>query len=136
LRELACEKLAFEKLTFNKLALKKLAFKKLAFAKLTFEKLAFEKLAFENSQTFFINYLILKGQTLKPWPTRGYSPLSGIYGHSTVYNSVMQSFYVYGGITFTHRRVEVSNKLFVLHYPTRRWSIVQANSGRTRPHPR
>ena len=61
---------------------------------------------------------------LRGWPTRGYSPLSGIYGHTTVYNSAMASFYVYGGVSYSAGRVQVSNALFVLHYPTRRWSVV------------
>ena len=61
---------------------------------------------------------------LRGWPTRGYSPLSGIYGHTTVYNSAMSSFYVYGGVAYSAGRVQVSNALFVLHYPTRRWSVV------------
>ena len=56
--------------------------------------------------------------------SRGYSPLSGIYGHTTVYNSAMHSFYVYGGVSYSAGRVQVSNALFVLHYPTRRWSVV------------
>ena len=60
-----------------------------------------------------------------PTLSRGYSPaLSGIYGHTTVYNSGMHSFYVYGGVSYSAGRVQVSNALFVLHYPTRRWSVV------------
>ncbi len=73
---------------------------------------------------------------LQAFQTRGFSPLSGIYGHTTVYNSAMKSFYIYGGISYASGRVEVSSKLFVLHYPTRRWSTVPANEGRTKPFPR
>ena len=65
--------------------------------------------------------------SLKSWPTRGFSPLTGIYGHTTVYNS--GTFYVYGGISYASTRVEVSNNLYVLHYPTRRWSTVPKNEG-------
>ena len=74
--------------------------------------------------------------TLKAWPTRGHSPLSGLYGHSTIYNVAMESFYVYGGISYSKRRVGVSDSLYVLHFPSRKWSMVPAISGRTRPHPR
>ena len=69
---------------------------------------------------------------LRGWPTRGYSPLSGIYGHTTVYNSAMASFYVYGGVSYSAGRVQVSNALFVLHYPTRRWSVVSENIKQSR----
>ena len=59
--------------------------------------------------------------------------LHGLLGHTTMYHDRMQSFYVYGGISYTR---EVSNNLFVLHFPTRRWSKVPINNGRNVPYPR
>ena len=78
------------------------------------------------------------GSLLRPWPTGGYSqPLSGLYGHTTVYHQAMQAFYVYGGISYSQNRVKVSNSLYVLHYPSRKWSIIPGNEGRvSQPYPR
>lgn len=48
-----------------------------------------------------------------------------------------RAFYVYGGISYASAgRVEISNHLFVLHYPTRRWSLIPPNEGRFKPYPR
>ena len=81
----------------------------------------------QNEKQIFLEFPISKNSFYQKNPTclsRGYSPLSGIYGHTTVYNSAMHSFYVYGGVSYSAGRVQVSNALFVLHYPTRRWSVV------------
>ena len=81
----------------------------------------------ERKTNSFLDFPISKNPFDQKNPTclsRGYSPLSGIYGHTTVYNSAMHSFYVYGGVSYSAGRVQVSNALFVLHYPTRRWSVV------------
>ena len=81
----------------------------------------------QNEKQIFLEFPISKNSFDQKNPTclsRGYSPLSGIYGHTTVYNSAMHSFYVYGGVSYSAGRVQVSNALFVLHYPTRRWSVV------------
>ena len=50
-----------------------------------------------------------------------------------MYHERMESFYVFGGISYTR---EVTNNLFVLHFPTRRWSKVPINNGRNMPYPR
>lgn len=45
---------------------------------------------------------------------------------------------MYGGISYAPGggRVEITNHLFVLHYPTRRWSMIPGNEGRFKPFPR
>ena len=47
---------------------------------------------------------------IQNWPTSGLSPLQGIYGHSTVFHAKLQSFYVYGGITYSNRSVNINYK--------------------------
>ena len=37
---------------------------------------------------------------------------------------------------FIYRRVDVSNRMYVLHYPTRSWSLVPPINSRMRPQPR
>ncbi|XP_028050046.1 multiple epidermal growth factor-like domains protein 8 isoform X7 [Monomorium pharaonis] len=55
--------------------------------------------------------------------TMGNGPL-GIYGHSTVYHSKSDSFYVFGGYTYAVNKTFISNKLYSLNYKTRTWSVL------------
>lgn len=55
--------------------------------------------------------------------TLGNSPL-GIYGHSTVYHTKSDSFYVFGGYIYAINRTFISNKLHAFNYKTKRWSIL------------
>ncbi|XP_066597515.1 multiple epidermal growth factor-like domains protein 8 isoform X2 [Prorops nasuta] len=55
--------------------------------------------------------------------TVGNGPL-GVYGHSTVYHSRSDSFYVFGGYTYAINRTFISNKLYALNYKTQSWSIL------------
>lgn len=64
---------------------------------------------------------------------RGSSP-TGIYGHSSVYHSVSQSVYVFGGYVFdANGHTEMSNKLFALNVPDRTWSEVPPFKELNRP---
>ena len=66
---------------------------------------------FSERNGFSNQVLIYNNKALRPWHTpNGYSPLSGIYGHSTVYNRDLKSFFVYGGVAYDNRRVEISNR--------------------------
>lgn len=56
-------------------------------------------------------------------PTTGNSPLA-VYGHSTVYHSKSNSFYIFGGYTYSVNRTFISNKLYALNYKTRMWSVL------------
>ncbi len=93
---------------------------------------------YSESKGFSNQVLKYKNKALRPWHTaHGFGPMAGgIYGHSTVYNRDLKSFYVFGGVAYDKKRVAISNRLFVLHYPTRRWSIVPISSGRMKPQPR
>lgn len=55
--------------------------------------------------------------------TIGNGPL-GVYGHSTVYHSKSDSFYIFGGYTYAINRTFISNKLYALNYKTRMWSVL------------
>ncbi|XP_046832865.1 multiple epidermal growth factor-like domains protein 8 isoform X2 [Vespa crabro] len=55
--------------------------------------------------------------------TNGNGPLV-IYGHSTVYHSKSDSFYVFGGCTYVINKTFISNKLYALNYKSRRWSVL------------
>ncbi|XP_076755978.1 multiple EGF like domains 8 [Xylocopa sonorina] len=55
--------------------------------------------------------------------TIGNGPL-GVYGHSTVYHSKSDSFYIFGGYTYAINRTFISNKLYALNYKTRTWSVL------------
>ncbi|XP_026667029.1 multiple epidermal growth factor-like domains protein 8 isoform X3 [Ceratina calcarata] len=55
--------------------------------------------------------------------TIGNGPL-GVYGHSTVYHSKSDSFYIFGGYTYAINRTFISNKLYALNYKTRAWSVL------------
>ena len=60
----------------------------------------------------------------------------GLYGHSTVYHSPTRSFYIYGGIVYYNKDdMEISNKLFALHYPSKTWSTVSIYSYQAHPNP-
>ena len=55
--------------------------------------------------------------------TVGNGPL-GVYGHTTVYHSKSDSFYVFGGYTYAINRTFISNKLYALNYKSRAWSVL------------
>jgi len=58
--------------------------------------------------------------------TSGSAPL-GIYGHSTVYHKTTDTVYVFGGVLHDImglHQVSISSRLFVLHWPTKRWSVL------------
>ena len=58
-------------------------------------------------------------------------PPRGIYAHSVVYHSSSRSFYIYGGMTYylnEGKGVDISNKLYSLHYPSRTWSLLSVYS--------
>lgn len=55
--------------------------------------------------------------------TAGNGPL-GVYGHSTVYHSKSDTFYVFGGYTYAINRTFISNKLYALNYKTHTWSVL------------
>ncbi|XP_043275705.1 multiple epidermal growth factor-like domains protein 8 isoform X2 [Venturia canescens] len=55
--------------------------------------------------------------------TVGNGPL-GVYGHSTVYHSKSDSFYIFGGYTYAINRTFISNKLYALNYKSRAWSVL------------
>ena len=58
-----------------------------------------ETTGFSNS----VLHLSKNSNHLQMWPTSGLSPLQGIYGHSTVFQTSLQSFYIYGGINYSKR---------------------------------
>ena len=60
-----------------------------------------EKYGFSNT----VLHLGKNANHLKIWPTSGLSPLQGIYGHSTVFQTNLKSFYVYGGMLYNNRYV-------------------------------
>ena len=60
-----------------------------------------EKYGFSNT----VLHLGKNANHLKIWPTSGLSPLQGIYGHSTVFQTTLKSFYVYGGMLYNNRYV-------------------------------
>ena len=68
-------------------------------------------------------------------PTQGYRvPLTGIYGHSTVYHASHKAFYVYGGLAFDpDLGVKSSGSLFSLHYPSGKWALLPLREARSRP---
>lgn len=53
--------------------------------------------------------------------TTGSGPI-GVYGHTTVYHESTDSFYLFGGYVYGVNRTHISDKLYVLHYPTKSWS--------------
>ncbi|EDO43458.1 predicted protein, partial [Nematostella vectensis] len=54
---------------------------------------------------------------------------AGLYGHSAVYHASTQSILVFGGYLHKSHRVTVSDELYSLHLPSRRWSLLQALPG-------
>lgn len=70
-----------------------------------------------------------------PVRTEGYrAPLNGLYGHTTVYHSSHKAFYVYGGLAFDpDSGVRPSARLFSLHYPSGKWSVLPLREARSRP---
>ncbi|XP_046588912.1 multiple epidermal growth factor-like domains protein 8 isoform X1 [Neodiprion lecontei] len=65
----------------------------------------------------------LESETWDTINTTGNGPL-GVYGHSTVYHARSESFYVFGGYTYSINRTFISNKLYALNYKTRVWSVL------------
>ncbi|XP_043253802.1 multiple epidermal growth factor-like domains protein 8 [Colletes gigas] len=65
----------------------------------------------------------LETETWSTINTIGNGPL-GVYGHSTVYHSKSDSFYIFGGYTYAINRTFISNKLYALNYKTRTWSVL------------
>ncbi|XP_043511947.1 multiple epidermal growth factor-like domains protein 8 isoform X2 [Frieseomelitta varia] len=65
----------------------------------------------------------LETETWDTIDTIGNGPL-GVYGHSTVYHSKSDSFYIFGGYTYAINRTFISNKLYALNYKTRTWSVL------------
>ncbi|XP_037559962.1 multiple epidermal growth factor-like domains protein 8 [Dermacentor silvarum] len=71
--------------------------------------------------------------------TTGTVPI-GVYGHTSNYHRPTQSIYVFGGIVYSVDRPLVSDHLYVLHMPSRRWSRLppddRANPAYSRISPR
>ncbi|XP_076675323.1 multiple EGF like domains 8 isoform X2 [Andrena cerasifolii] len=65
----------------------------------------------------------LETETWDTINTIGNGPL-GVYGHSTVYQSKSDSFYIFGGYTYAINRTFISNKLYALNYKSRAWSVL------------
>lgn len=65
----------------------------------------------------------LETETWDTVHTLGNGPL-GVYGHSTVYHSKSDSFYVFGGYTYAINRTFISNKLYALNYKSKSWSVL------------
>lgn len=60
----------------------------------------------------------------------------GVYGHSSVYHLQTKSIFVFGGVIYNVKGTTVSNDLYTLHYPTRRWSRLPPNPPDSKPLPR
>lgn len=72
-----------------------------------------------NQHTFVFNLTTSHWNILD---TTGSGPI-GIYGHSSVYHSISQTLYVFGGVMFqTNERIGMSNKLYALNVAQRSWS--------------
>lgn len=68
------------------------------------------------------------------WPTKGAGPI-GLYGHSTVFHSPSNSFYIFGGYEYKEQQSILSNKMYRLSYDTRTWTdlnIFTSNFGLVR----
>ena len=65
------------------------------------------------------------GQHWEEVATVGAVPV-GVYAHSTVYHPGTDAFYVFGGILFDSGKVTVSQRLFALHWPTKKWTVLPA----------
>ena len=75
----------------------------------------------QNGETF-LNKVLEYNPSQEEWlelKTSGYyAPLLGFYSHTAVYHEESKAFYIYGGVHYsTNARIEVSNKLYSLHYP-------------------
>jgi len=57
--------------------------------------------------------------------------LTGLYGHSAVYQQGTNCIYVYGGMLFHTDRFKISDELFVLSLDNnqKHWNILQAEEG-------
>lgn len=60
-----------------------------------------------------------------PWSTRGRGPL-GIFGHSTVFHAPTNSLYVFGGYLYKKHISKLSNKLYMLNYDTKTWTLLNS----------
>lgn len=61
-------------------------------------------------------------------------PLTGLYGHSTVYHASHKAFYVYGGLAYDRSEgVRSSARLYSLHYPSGKWALLPLREARARP---
>lgn len=70
-------------------------------------------------------YFSLKTENWHFLNTSGTVP-RGIFGHTTVYHSISESFYIYGGYLFSefdNKRI-YSNRLYAFHYPTLKWHLL------------
>ena len=57
-----------------------------------------------------------------------------LYGHTTVYHSHSNTFYIYGGISYLDDgQLKMSSNLFSLHYPTKKLSLVSIYSNKPYP---
>ena len=72
-----------------------------------------EKYGFSNT----VLHLDKNANHLKIWPTSGLSPLQGIYGHSTVFQTTLKSFYVYGGMLYKNRYVLCKYSILIFAGP-------------------
>lgn len=45
----------------------------------------------------------------------------GLYGHTSVYHSLTESLYVFGGVSYDTEHVAPSNYLYAFHYPSSQW---------------
>ena len=65
----------------------------------------------------------------------------GIFGHTTVYHSQDNVFYVYGGYSYMVDKVVISEQLYALHYPSKVWTLLPTDTkinqnSASRPAPR
>lgn len=75
--------------------------------------------------TGFNQHAFIFNLTTSHWSildTTGSGPI-GIYGHSSVYHTISQTVYVFGGFRFqSNERIEMSNKLYALNVALKSWS--------------
>ena len=92
------------------------------------------KQGFSNKMILEYNLSNKRWKTLIPIKKEDTGTLLGIYGHSTVYHAQTQSFYVYGGITYSiDNGISKSNQIYKFHYPTKIWSPVSIYSSQALP---
>lgn len=78
-------------------------------------------LSFEHGLNNNVWMFNLSDNTWQIIDCKGSAP-NGIFGHSTVYHSISQSLYIYGGYIYEENKTVISNKLFSLKLTSNIWS--------------